>query len=78
MSKALSVKMDEGVFRDADRLAKRAHISRNAYINKAVKLMNRLQERQKRSEQYRVDALEARASSKEVMKEFERFLDEGL
>lgn len=78
MSKPLSVKMDDAVFRDADRIVKRIHTNRNAYINKAVRFMNKLHERKLMSEQYRSDSLEAQASSREVLKEFDSFLDEGL
>jgi predicted transcriptional regulator len=78
MLKMISLKLEEEAFRDADRLAKRSHVSRNAYINKAVKFMNRLHERKLLSVRYRVDAREANASSSEVLKEFESFQDEGL
>lgn len=78
MSKPLSVKMDDDVFRDADRIVKRTHTNRNAYINKAVRFMNKLHERRLLSERYRTDAAEVRNSSAEVLKEFESFLDEGL
>ena len=78
MLKMISVKMEPGIFHDADRFSKRAHVSQNAYINKAVRFMNRLHERKLMSERYKADAREARVSSEEVVKEFESFLDEGV
>ena len=78
MLKMISLKLDQKAFLAADRIAKKTHVSRNAYINRAVKLMNRLHERKLLSERYRMDAREANASSAEVLKEFEAFQDEGL
>ena len=62
----------------AGRFAKKMHTNRNAYINKAVRYLNRVNERKTLSEQYRKDALAAQGSTAEVIREFESFLDEGL
>ena len=78
MLKLFSVKLDEIALRDVERIAKEIGVDRNAYINRAVEFMNGLYERRLLSDRYRVDALDARASSLEVLREFESFLGEGL
>lgn len=45
MSKALSLKMDERIFKETEKVIKKIRIPRNAYINQAVDFYNRLQKR---------------------------------
>ena len=78
MSKALSVKMDEAVFQAAERSVKRCRMSRNAYINKAVRLLNLLEERKWLRGQLRKESSLVRDESEKVLREFENIQDEGL
>jgi hypothetical protein len=76
MSKALSVKLRDDVFAAAEAVRKRRRLPRNAYLNDAVALYNRLWERRDLA---RILARESRlvaAESMAVLREFERMEDE--
>ena len=53
MAKALSLKLDDPTYRDAERVRKRLRLPRNLYIRKAVKHYNSLYERKLLEEEYR-------------------------
>jgi metal-responsive CopG/Arc/MetJ family transcriptional regulator len=78
MSKLVSVKIDEDVFHAVERCAQRAKVSRNAYINQAIRLMNRLQERKLLGAALARESRLVYGESREVLKEFEKFQDEGI
>jgi len=71
MTKSLSVKMEESVLASADQMAKRMGTNRNAYINRAVCLMNKVGERARLREIFRRESRVVRSESLRVMKEFE-------
>ena len=77
MTKSLSVKMDESVLKSADAMAKRLRTNRNAYINRAVRLMNKVGERARLREIFRRESKVVRSESLRAVKEFEALLDEG-
>ncbi len=78
MTKSLSVKMEEGILKSADSLAKRMHTSRNAYINRAVRLMNKVGERAGLREILRRESKAVRSESLRVLKEFEALSDKDF
>lgn len=78
MSKVLSVKMDDAVFETAERFVRKMHTNRNAYINRAVRFMNRVQERRILRERLRAESLAVRDENAAVLREFESIQDEGL
>lgn len=78
MSKLISVKIEDEVFRAAERCAQRAHVTRNSYINRAVRLMNRLHERRILGAALARESRAVYGESQDVLREFEKFQDEGL
>ena len=51
--KAISLKIREDIFEELEKTVKEIHMSRNAYINKAVELYNKLNRKQKIRKQLR-------------------------
>ena len=78
MSKLLSIKIDDDVLKMAERFIQKNRISRNAYINQAVQLMNRLQKRRLLRNELRKESHDMHGESQAVLREFEGLQDEGL
>lgn len=79
MSKLLSVKLEDEVFRATEKILRgsKLPLSRNSYINRAVRFFNRLHERRRlRAELQRESAL-VREGSLAVLAEFEGLSDPG-
>ena len=52
MSKAISLKLNESIFQEAENIVKSIHIPRNSYINQAIKHYNYLIKRKLLKRQY--------------------------
>ena len=78
MTKLISVKIEEGELRKVDHSAQTVGVSRNAYINKALRFFNHLYERRLLAKELRRESELVRQESLTVLHEFERFQDEGL
>jgi len=78
MSKVLSVKLRDDIFRDAERVRTRTRKARNAYINDAVLLYNTLWRRRYLKRQLHVESALVAAESQRVVEEFERLEDSRL
>ena len=78
MTKAISVKIEEKELRKTDHSAHTVGISRNAYINKALRFFNHLYERRLLAKELRRESEQVRQESLETLREFEIFQDEGL
>lgn len=72
---ALSLKLEEDIHEEAERIVKRRKISRNAYINEAVKAYNALQRRRDLREQLAAESQLVAADSLAVLKELEMIAD---
>ena len=77
MSKTLSLKVKDDIFEDVERVTRRLHVPRNAYINDALEFYNRLNERRRLKGQLAKESLLTRKSSAAVLKEMEE-LEDGL
>ncbi len=75
--KVLSLKLREEVFKEVEHVVHEIHVPRNAYINEALNFYNKLYKRRLLRERLRKESKAVRASSLEVLGEFERF-EEGL
>ena len=75
MSKILSLKLRDDIFRDAERVRTRAGKARNAYINEAVHLYNTLWRRRGLKSKLHAESALVAAESREVLEEFERLED---
>lgn len=76
MSKTLSLKMRDDVFEETEQVLHDLQLSRNAYINNAVELYNRLHRRGTLRKQMVKESRAAYATSAEVLEEFEQLQDE--
>lgn len=71
--KTLSLKLKEDIFDEAERIIDAIRISRNAYINQALALYNKLNRRNLLRRKLRAESRAVKENSLEVLQEFERF-----
>jgi len=70
--KNLSLKMDELVFRETEKITAKIRKNRNRYINEAVEFYNLLQKRKIISNQLKRESKMVQEESMKVLAEFER------
>lgn len=75
--KNLSLKMDEGVFKETERITTRINKNRNRYINEAVEFYNLLQKRKIVYRQLQKESKAVQEESMKVLSEFEKLLGEN-
>ncbi|MBI3601463.1 MAG: hypothetical protein HY209_01000 [Candidatus Omnitrophica bacterium] len=77
--KAISLKIREDIFEELEKTVKEIRMSRNAYINNAVELYNKVNRKQKIRKQLRLESKMVAEESLKVAREFEgldnHFLD---
>lgn len=73
--KNLSLKLDDVVFDETEKIISKTHKSRNRYINEAVEFYNLLQKRKLISNQLQKDSKLVREESMKVLAEFEKIDD---
>jgi hypothetical protein len=78
MSKAISVKLDEKIFKEAERNVRMNRTNRNAYVNAAIRLMNQFQERRRLEEQLRKEVEMSREDTIRLLDELRHLDAEGL
>ena len=69
--KSLSLKLDEKVFDDTEEITKELKIARNRYINDALELYNKFNQRILLEKQIKKEIEACRESSMEVMRDWE-------
>jgi hypothetical protein len=74
--KNLSLKMDDLVFNETEKITARIHKNRNRYINEAVEFYNLLQKRKILSRQLQKESKMVQEESMKVLAEFEKLKDE--
>ncbi len=75
--KVLSLKLKDEVFSEAEKLIKKIHVSRNAYINQALAFYNKVNKRRLLRKQLEKESRETRAVSLEVLREMEKLDDDS-
>lgn len=75
MSKALSLKMENSLFEETERLLKKIRLPRNTYINQAVNFYNRCNQRLLIKKQLQKDTKALKKDTKEFLKAFELLED---
>ncbi len=75
--KNLSLKMDDTVFNETERITAKISKTRNRYINEAVEFYNLLQKRKMISHQLQKESKIVRDESMKVLAEFEKLQDES-
>ncbi len=69
--KAVSLKIDESIFSETERILSEMKMPRNRYINEAIDHYNRLQKRKLIEKQLKIDSYAIREESMNVLREFE-------
>ena len=74
--KNLSLKLEDDIFRETEKIVGEVKKSRNRYINEAVEFYNRLHRRRLLSRQLSKESRLVSGDSMEVLREFEKLHDE--
>jgi hypothetical protein len=74
--KNLSLKMDDVVFQETERITAKISKNRNRYINEAVEFYNLLQKRRIISRQLQKESKIVQEESMKILAEFEKLKDE--
>ena len=74
--KILSLKLQDEIFSESEKMIHKIRISRNAYINKALAFYNKVNKRKLLREQLKKESEATRSLSMKVLKEMEQ-IDDG-
>jgi hypothetical protein len=74
--KNLSLKLDDDIFQETEKIVKRVKKNRNRYINEAIEFYNRLHTRKLLSKQLSMESKRVSGDSLEILAEFEKINDE--
>ena len=75
MSKALSLKMDDRIFEEAEKVIRKIRMPRNAYINRAVDFYTRLQRKALLHKKLKKEVQLLKKDTQEFTKSFELLED---
>lgn len=70
--KTVSLKIDDSIFGETEKILSSIKIPRNRYINDAIENYNRLQKRQILEKRLKVESDLVQTDSLKILKEFER------
>ena len=73
--RAMSLKVEDDILQDAEHFVKRRKISRNAYINEAIRAYNALERRRELREKLASESKLVAADSLAALKELEMITD---
>jgi hypothetical protein len=76
MSKALSLKVKDDIFKEVEEIVLQTNIPRNAYINQALSFYNKLNKRKLLKKKLHYESHLVTNNSLEVLEEFEKLEDE--
>jgi metal-responsive CopG/Arc/MetJ family transcriptional regulator len=74
--KTLSLKLDDDVFEETEKVISELKLARNRYINEALNLYNQFNKRQVLKKKLAKESKLVAQSSSEVLAEFEKLVDE--
>ena len=74
--KNLSLKLDDEIFLETEKVVEKLGTTRNRYINEALAIYNKYYKRKMLRDQLVKESRAAYGSSKEILDEFERLIDE--
>lgn len=75
--KTLSLKLDDHIFEEAEDITAKLQLARNRYINEAVRVYNLYNKRRLLKNQLVKESKLVMPDSMEILKEFEKLLDEN-
>lgn len=76
MSKVLSLKMRDDIYKETEAITQKTRIARNAYINLAVAFYNKLKKRALLKKELAAESQTVRDNSLEILETFEALEDE--
>jgi hypothetical protein len=74
--KNLSLKLEDNIFLETEKIVTRVKINRNRYINEAIEFYNKLHTRRLLSKQLSKESKLVAGDSMKVLAEFEKLYDE--
>ncbi len=74
--KNLSLKLDDAIFLETEKVVKQLGTTRNRYINEALAIYNQYYNRKMLRDQLVRESRATYASSKNILDEYERLIDE--
>mgnify|MGYP001280712895 FL=1 len=75
--KTLSLKLDDEIFDEAEKITSRLKLARNRYINEAVNIYNLFNKRRLLKKQLEKESKLSRKDSMDILHEFEKLIDEA-
>jgi len=75
--KILSLKLDDDIYNDAEKITSKLNLARNRYINEAVSIYNLYNSRRLLKKQLVKESKLTRDDSMEILHEFEKLIDEA-
>lgn len=75
--KTLSLKLDDDIFEEAEKITSMMQIARNRYINEAVSVYNQFHIRKLLKKQLMKESAITKVDSLEILREFEKLMDEA-
>lgn len=76
--KLLSLKLDDHVFDETEKVIKQLNMPRNRYINEALSMYNRYNARKKLRAKLLQESQAVYKNSLDIARDFENFLDENI
>jgi metal-responsive CopG/Arc/MetJ family transcriptional regulator len=74
--KNLSLKLDDDIFLETEKVVEKLGTTRNRYINEALEIYNRYYNRKMLRDQLVKESRAAYGSSRDILDEYERLIDE--
>ena len=75
--KILSLKLDDDIYDEAEKMTSKLKLARNRYINEAVNIYNLFNKRRLLKKQLEKESKLTRKDSMEILHEFEKLIDEA-
>ncbi|MBL0104170.1 MAG: hypothetical protein IPP51_10740 [Bacteroidetes bacterium] len=75
--KTLSLKLEDSIYEDADKITAELKMARNRYINEAVRIYNEVNKRRLIKKQLHKESKLTRKESLSILAEFEKLIDEA-
>lgn len=75
--KILSLKLDDDIYDEAEKITSKLKLARNRYINEAVNIYNIFNKRRLLKKQLEKESALTRKDSMEILREFEKLMDEA-
>lgn len=75
--KVLSLKLDDEIYDDTEKITAKLKLARNRYINEAVNLYNLYNKRRLLKKQLERESKLTQSGSMEILQEFDQLIDEA-